>query len=122
MVSPVPSRPPSCQTAAAEPCEVMSTPVAQQPLGAKGRGLRCFRDKGWLRTPARCTAGERGYSGLVPSPFVSVLKLAASPAGRKVIRQAVRIARTDEGRKLLAQGRHQPGGTEANQSSKNRRW
>ena len=42
---------------------------------------------------------------LVPSPFVSVLKLAASPAGRKVVRQAVRIARTDEGRKLLAQAR-----------------
>jgi hypothetical protein len=39
----------------------------------------------------------------MPSPLVTVIRLAASPAGRRVVRYAVRVARTEEGRKLIVQ-------------------
>lgn len=35
--------------------------------------------------------------------LTKALALAASPAGRKVLRQAIVVARSDEGRKLIAQ-------------------
>ena len=41
----------------------------------------------------------------MPTPLVTVLRLATSPAGRRVVRYAVRVARTQEGRKLIAQAR-----------------
>ena len=41
----------------------------------------------------------------MPSPLVSVLKLASSPTGRKAVLRALQIARTEEGRKLIAQAR-----------------
>ena len=33
------------------------------------------------------------------------MKFARTPAGRKVLKEAIRIARSDEGRKLIAQAR-----------------
>ena len=39
------------------------------------------------------------------APLVTVLRLATSPAGRRVVRYAVRVARTEEGRKLISQAR-----------------
>jgi hypothetical protein len=41
----------------------------------------------------------------MPTPLVTVFKLATSPAGRRVVRYAVRVAGTPEGRKLIAQAR-----------------
>ena len=37
------------------------------------------------------------------TPLAKAITLAASPAGRKVLRQAIVIARSDEGRKLISQ-------------------
>ncbi len=39
------------------------------------------------------------------SPLAKALSLAASPAGRKALRQAVKVARSDEGKKLISQAR-----------------
>ena len=41
----------------------------------------------------------------MPSPVVTVFRLATSPTGRRAIRFAVRVARTPEGRKLIGQAR-----------------
>ncbi len=39
------------------------------------------------------------------SPLVKGLKLAASPTGRRAIRQAVHLARSAEGKRVIAQAR-----------------
>ena len=39
------------------------------------------------------------------SPFLKALAFAKTPAGRKVITEAIRVARSEEGRKLIAQAR-----------------
>ena len=41
----------------------------------------------------------------MPTPLVRALKFARTPAGRKVMKEAVRIARSEEGRKLITQAR-----------------
>jgi hypothetical protein len=38
-------------------------------------------------------------------PILKSVGLAASPTGRKVIRQAIKFARSDEGRKIVAQAK-----------------
>ena len=46
------------------------------------------------------------------SALAKALALAASPAGRKVLRQAIVVARSDEGRKLIVQARRVATGPE----------
>jgi hypothetical protein len=46
-------------------------------------------------------------------PILKGVGLAASPTGRKVIRQAVKLARSDEGRKIFAQVKKAAGSPEA---------
>jgi hypothetical protein len=41
----------------------------------------------------------------VPTPFLKALAFAKTPAGRRVITEAIRVARSEEGRKLIAQAR-----------------
>ena len=41
----------------------------------------------------------------MPTPLGRVIRLAASPTGRKAIGRAVKAARSPEGRKLIAQAR-----------------
>ncbi len=46
-------------------------------------------------------------------PILKGVGLAASPAGRKVIRYAVKFARSNEGKKLVAQAKKVAGSPEA---------
>jgi hypothetical protein len=46
-------------------------------------------------------------------PILKGVGLAASPAGRRMIRKAVKFARSDEGRKLLAHARKAAASPEA---------
>jgi hypothetical protein len=39
------------------------------------------------------------------TPLARALKLARTPAGRRVLKEAIRIARSEDGRKLIAQAR-----------------
>lgn len=39
------------------------------------------------------------------TPFGRALKFARTPAGRKVLKEAIRVARSEEGRKLISQAR-----------------
>ena len=48
----------------------------------------------------------------MPTPLVRALKFVRTPAGRKVMKEAVRIARSEEGRKLIAQARKVAGSPE----------
>jgi hypothetical protein len=41
----------------------------------------------------------------MPTPFLKALAFARTPAGRRVITEAIRVARSEEGRKLLSQAR-----------------
>jgi hypothetical protein len=41
----------------------------------------------------------------VAAPFLKALAFARTPAGRKVIAEAIRVARSEEGRKLISQAR-----------------
>lgn len=41
----------------------------------------------------------------MPSPLIRALSFVSSPAGRKVLAQAVRVARSDEGKQLIGQAR-----------------
>ena len=50
-------------------------------------------------------AAPSGYGEDMFGPILKGVGLAASPAGRKVIRQAVKLARSDEGKKLVAQAK-----------------
>ena len=50
-------------------------------------------------------AAACSYRGVMFGPIVKGIGLAASPTGRKVIRNAVKLARSDEGKKLAAQAR-----------------
>jgi hypothetical protein len=54
-----------------------------------------------------------GYGEGVFGPILKGVGLAASPAGRRVIRQAVKFARSDEGRKVVAQVKKAAGSPEA---------
>jgi hypothetical protein len=45
-------------------------------------------------------------------PLTKALALAASPAGRKVLRQAIAVARSEEGRKLIVQAHKVAAGPE----------
>ena len=60
------------------------------------------------RLKPRSRASGRAPNSYVPPVFNTFLKgagLAASPQGRKAIRQAVAFARSEEGRKVLEQAR-----------------
>jgi hypothetical protein len=46
-------------------------------------------------------------------PILKGVGLAASPAGRRLIRQGVKLARSDEGRKLVTQAKKVATGPEA---------
>jgi hypothetical protein len=57
------------------------------------------------RLTASASLGSGGYGGLMPSPIGLAVKLALSPAGRRLIRHTIRAARSEEGRKLLTDTR-----------------